>query len=425
MGAGFCHRHARSGDPRRRQRAGDAAERPHRRGRLRTVLPAAGSRRAAAQAAAAETEHATSTSNCRARPTSRELRARNAQRRSTSTAAWPAVSATMRSSSCGRSFSIDSARLPDCVEASAGAGTAEDRTPPSGRSTPCTSSLPTWCLGTPIAGRARQLVRNQGGRLRMVDDRSLYLTLPRISRTPIRSWRPPNQCCGHPRHALESRPHDVSTCFDRSNDVPLARPRPCGQSTATLARCRLTWPCLVTPNASTAIRMTSLGAVSPTSWRPRLRFIVSSGQSRRWALLAGLAQTGSTAETRSGVRIPGPGQLTEPGTQPPSASYRSVCRSGRTRTATGSAASEQPSAVSPRGRLAAIAPMNVGGERMSRSTVGRPERALESRSVSPARRDRPFQPDPGHGGHSANPGRRTAGPRQRAAGTLHRQTVRG
>ena len=46
-------RHARPGDPRRRQHPGHAAERPHRRGRLRAVLPAAGKRGAHAEEAAA------------------------------------------------------------------------------------------------------------------------------------------------------------------------------------------------------------------------------------------------------------------------------------------------------------------------------------------------------------------------------------
>ena len=47
-------RHARPGDPRRRQHPGHAAERPHRGGRLRAVLPAAGERRAHAEEHAGE-----------------------------------------------------------------------------------------------------------------------------------------------------------------------------------------------------------------------------------------------------------------------------------------------------------------------------------------------------------------------------------
>ena len=46
-------RHARPGDPRGRQHPGHAAERPHRRGRLRAVLPAAGERGPAAEEPAA------------------------------------------------------------------------------------------------------------------------------------------------------------------------------------------------------------------------------------------------------------------------------------------------------------------------------------------------------------------------------------
>ena len=46
-------RHARPGDSRRRQHPRHAAERPHRRGRLRAVLPAAGKRRAQAEEPAA------------------------------------------------------------------------------------------------------------------------------------------------------------------------------------------------------------------------------------------------------------------------------------------------------------------------------------------------------------------------------------
>ena len=45
MGAGLRHRHARPGDPRGGQHPRHRAERPHRRGRLRAVLPAAGAGR--------------------------------------------------------------------------------------------------------------------------------------------------------------------------------------------------------------------------------------------------------------------------------------------------------------------------------------------------------------------------------------------
>ena len=68
-GAGLRHRHARSGNSRRRQHPGHAAERPHRHGRLRAVLRAAGAGRAQAQAVAAEGDRSTSASTCPAKPT--------------------------------------------------------------------------------------------------------------------------------------------------------------------------------------------------------------------------------------------------------------------------------------------------------------------------------------------------------------------
>ncbi len=43
---------------------------------------------------------------------------------------------------------------------------------------------PYMVFGYTDGGRARQLVHNQGGRLRMVDDRSLYLTLPKELQHP-------------------------------------------------------------------------------------------------------------------------------------------------------------------------------------------------------------------------------------------------
>jgi transcription-repair coupling factor (superfamily II helicase) len=49
-GRGVRHRHARSGDPRRGEPAGNSAERTHRRGGVRTVLPTAGDGRAAHEA---------------------------------------------------------------------------------------------------------------------------------------------------------------------------------------------------------------------------------------------------------------------------------------------------------------------------------------------------------------------------------------
>ena len=43
---------------------------------------------------------------------------------------------------------------------------------------------PYMVFGYTDAGRAQQLVRTQGGRLRRVDDRCLYLTLPDSVRSP-------------------------------------------------------------------------------------------------------------------------------------------------------------------------------------------------------------------------------------------------
>ena len=176
-GSRILHRHARPGNPRRRKRAGNPAERSHCPGRLRAVLPAAGGRRAANQTSAPETHARTSILNCPARPTYRAAMCPTCAAKSISTADWPAAWARRRSNSCGGNCWTALARLPDCVERLLALAQLK-----SDAAFWQIDSLhlesPYMVFGYTDAGRARQLLLHQGGRLRRVDDRSLYLTLP-------------------------------------------------------------------------------------------------------------------------------------------------------------------------------------------------------------------------------------------------------
>ena len=174
-------RHARPGDPRRRQHPRHAAERPHRRRRLRDVLPAAGKRRAHAQEPAAAHAAGSDTSICRGRRICRATTCRDSGCASRCIAGWRGCAGSIGWTISARSCATASGRCRSrpsgcCVWRSCACWRRSGRSRRSiWRNPPRSAAVPTdVVLGYRNPRRMQELAARSNGRVRIVDDASAY-----------------------------------------------------------------------------------------------------------------------------------------------------------------------------------------------------------------------------------------------------------